>query len=224
LVQPRLRGLYAVTPDMGDSAGLAAAVCEAIAGGAVAVQYRSKLPDVALRYAQAELLLAKCRDGGVPLIINDDLDLALRIGADGVHLGKDDVAPQVARSHDRQAFVVGVSCYNDLGLAMMAAQSGATYLAFGAAFPSRTKPGAVRAPISLFAQVKRRFSLPIAAIGGITITNAETLLDAGVDLLAVISDLFDARDIAARAGAYAALFHGSGPSVEASQSESGGGV
>lgn len=202
----KLRGLYAITPDLTDSPRLAAAVREVIAGGAVAVQYRSKSTDTQLRCAQAEVLLQICRDGGVPLIVNDDLSLALRIGADGVHLGRDDVEPRIARSRARQDFIVGASCYDDPELAMAAAQAGASYLAFGAAFPSRTKPGASGAPMSLFEMAKRDFTLPIAAIGGITIENAKSLLDAGVDLLAVISDLFDSRDIAARANAYTTLF------------------
>ncbi|MGB0129748.1 MAG: thiamine phosphate synthase [Rhodocyclaceae bacterium] len=220
----RLRGLYAVTPDTADSAGLVAKVRDAISGGAVVVQYRSKLSDALLRRVQAEMLLDVCRNSGVPLVVNDDLAMALRIGADGVHLGHEDVAPLAARGQAQQGFIVGASCYDDLGLALAAARDGASYLAFGAAFPSRTKPGAVHATRALFERARQQFTLPIAAIGGITLDNASALLDAGADLLAVISDLFDSTDVAARAAAYAALFRRFVPSAGASSSASGSGV
>lgn len=203
---PKLRGLYAVTPDLWDSLELVHRVRDAIAGGAVAVQYRNKLPDATLRRTQAEQLLALCRENGVPLIVNDDLALAQQIGADGIHLGRDDAAPAVARLRVKADFIIGASCYDGLALGVNAVEEGATYVAFGAAFPSRTKPGAVHAPLALFRQARQRLAVPIAAIGGITSENAAPLLAAGVDLLAVISDLFDAPDVAARAARYAALF------------------
>lgn len=213
---PKLRGLYAVTPDLPDSLELVHHVRDAIVGGAVAVQYRSKLPDATLRRTQAEQLLALCRENGVPLIVNDDLALAQQIGADGVHLGRDDAAPAVARLRVKADFIIGASCYDGLALGVKAVEEGATYVAFGAAFPSRTKPGAVHAPLALYRQARQRLAVPIAAIGGITSENAAPLLAAGVDLLAVISDLFDAPDVAARAARYAALFQsldaGAGPS------------
>jgi thiamine-phosphate pyrophosphorylase len=216
LALPKLRGLYAVTPDFPDAQELVHRVRDALAGGATAVQYRSKLPDAALRRTQAEQLLALCRQNRVPLIVNDDLDLALRIGADGVHLGRDDQALATARTGRKADLIVGASCYNDLSLGLNAVEEGATYVAFGAAFASRTKPAAVSAPLALFRQARQCLALPIAAIGGITAENAAPLLEAGVDLLAVISDLFDAPDVAARAARYAALFDdldaGAGPS------------
>lgn len=201
-----LRGLYAVTPDSADTAGLVARTRDAVAGGAVLVQYRNKAGDAARRRVQGAALLACCHEAGVPLIINDDLALALELGADGVHLGRDDGDAALARRVLGATAVLGVSCYNELGRGRTAAAAGVNYLAFGAAFASPTKPAAARAPLALYGQAARQFALPIAAIGGIRVDNALPLIVAGVDLLAVISDLFDAPDVAARAAAYAALF------------------
>jgi len=202
----RLRGLYAVTPEMPDTAELAARVRAVLAGGACLLQYRSKNADAALRRRQAGALLQLCREHDVPLIINDDAGLAAELGADGVHVGRDDADLGAARRLLGGARILGASCYNDLDRAIAAVARGANYVAFGAAFPSPTKPGAVRAPLSLYAAARSRLELPIAAIGGITVDNAPQLIAAGVDLLAVISDLFEATDVAARAAAYARLF------------------
>jgi thiamine-phosphate pyrophosphorylase len=204
--RPELRGLYAVTPDSADTGRLVARVSQALAGGARMVQYRSKTAAPALRRSQAESLLAVCRAADVPLIINDDLGLAVELGADGVHLGRDDGAVALARRALGPSAIIGASCYDELERAKAAVAGGADYLAFGAAFASPTKPSAVRAPLALYGQAAREFALPIAAIGGITVGNALPLIVAGVDLLAVISDLFDAPDVAARAAAFAALF------------------
>lgn len=202
----RLRGLYAVTPETIDTDGLVARVRDAVAGGAVLVQYRCKCSDIGLRRQQAQRLLALCRAAGAPLIINDDVALAAEIGADGVHLGRDDADLSAARARLGSDALVGASCYGNLASAETAAQAGASYVAFGAAFASSTKPGAVQAPAALYRQARQRLRLTIAAIGGIRVDNAAPLLAAGVDLLAVISDLFDAPDVAARAAQYAALF------------------
>ena len=202
----RLRGLYAVTPETNDTDGLVARVRDAIAGGVVLVQYRCKSSDVGMRRSQAQRLLALCRAAGVPLIINDDLTLAAEIGADGVHLGRDDAALSAARARLGGDALVGASCYGDLSAAETASQAGASYVAFGAAFASTTKPNAVHAPVALYQQARQRLRLTIAAIGGIRVDNAAPLLAAGVELLAVISDLFGAPDVAARAAQYAALF------------------
>jgi len=202
----KLRGLYAVTPDSADTAELVARARDALDGGASLLQYRNKTADAALRRNQAAALLACCRAAGVPLIINDDAALARELGADGVHLGREDGAVAAARRLPGTDFLIGASCYDEIARAQAAAAQGADYLAFGAAFPSSTKPGAVQADAALYARAAREFALPIAAIGGITVAKAPPLLAAGVDLLAVISDLFDAPDVAARAAAYAALF------------------
>lgn len=202
----RLRGLYAVTPEIPATPELAARVRDVLAGGARLVQYRSKNPDAALRHRQAAALLQLCRERDVPLIINDDAALAANLAADGVHVGRDDAGLDAARTQLGSGRILGASCYDDLERAVAAAARGADYVAFGAAFPSTTKPGAVRAPLALYVAARNRLALPVAAIGGITVDNAPQLIAAGVDLLAVISDLFDSRDVAARAAAYARLF------------------
>jgi thiamine-phosphate pyrophosphorylase len=204
-----LRGLCAVTLDDPLLPRLSALVKAALDGGAPFVQYRNKLASRPLRRAQAAEMLRICRATGARLIINDDVWLAVEIGADGAHLGRDD-APGGSLAAARDALgpkrILGVSCYNELGRAEEAARAGADYVAFGSMFPSRTKPAAVRASLELLGEARRRFGLPVAAIGGITLDNAPQLIAAGADMLAVVSDLFDAMDIKTRAQAYQQLF------------------
>jgi thiamine-phosphate pyrophosphorylase len=200
------RGLYAVTPDEIDTDFLARKVSQAVSGGACAVQYRSKSAGAALRREQGRALLALCRVAQVPLIVNDDLDLAEALGADGLHLGRDDMPVAAARARLGPNKVLGASCYDRLEFAVAACGAGADYVAFGSAFPSATKPRAVRAPLSLYREAKARLACPVVAIGGITRENARSLIDAGADALAVISGLFDAPDIERRAREFAKMF------------------
>jgi thiamine-phosphate pyrophosphorylase len=202
----RLRGLYAVTPDMADTAELLRRVRQAMAGGARLVQYRNKPADPILRREQSGALLDLCREYGVPLILNDDLQLALDIGADGVHLGREDGGLAAARAALGAGKLLGISCYDDLERAREAGRIGADYIAFGSFFASPTKPRAVRAPLTLLTMAREEFGLPVCAIGGITLQNAPQLIAAGAGLLAVITDLFEAPDIRARAAAYTSLF------------------
>lgn len=204
---PRLaRGLYALTPDLADTPALVRLVGAAIRGGAIAVQYRNKPAPDDLRRAQAQALLELCRPAGVPLIVNDDVELAIAIAADGVHLGRDDGDLADARSRLGPGRLLGASCYNRLELARAAVATGADYVAFGSAFASPTKPGAVRAPFELYREANRTIPVPIVAIGGITIANAGELLAAGVDAIAVISALFEADDVERRAREFRNLF------------------
>ncbi|HCX34608.1 MAG TPA: thiamine phosphate synthase [Rhodocyclaceae bacterium] len=208
LPQP-LRGLYALTPDVAREGAfhtLIGRVEEAIRGGACLVQYRNKSAAAGAREAQARALLEACRHHRCPLVINDDPELALRIGADGVHLGREDGDIARARRALGPRAIVGASCYDDLGRAAAAERDGASYVAFGAFFPSPTKPAAVRAGLALLREARARLHLPIAAIGGITADTGAGLIRAGADLLAVVSDLFDAPDVGARARAYSTLF------------------
>jgi len=200
------RGLYAITPDEIDTGSLVRKVRMALAGGVRAVQYRNKSASPALRRDQSSALLALCRTARVPLIINDDLDLAETLGADGLHLGREDVPIAAARARLGLDKLLGASCYDRLDLAVKACNAGADYVAFGSAFPSRTKPGATRAPLSLYREAKARLACPIVAIGGITSANAQAVIDVGADAVAVISALFDAPDIERRAREFAALF------------------
>lgn len=201
-----LRGLYAVTPDEPDVGLLARKVRMALAGGARILQYRNKSANAALRREQGAALLALCREARIPLVINDDLDLAGAIGADGLHLGRDDVSIAAARARLGKGRLLGASCYDRLELALAAREAGADYVAFGSAFPSATKPGATRAPLSLYREAKARLDSPIVAIGGITAENAPTVIEAGADAIAVISALFDAPDIEAAARSFSRLF------------------
>ena len=205
-----IRGLCAVTVDDPLLPRLSALVKAALDGGAPYVQYRNKMASRPLRRAQAAEMLRICRASGAKLIINDDVWLAVEIGADGAHLSRDD-APGGSLAAARDALgpkrILGVSCYNELARGEEAAAAGADYIAFGSMFSSRTKPAAVRAPLDLLGEARRRFALPVAAIGGITLDNAPEVIAAGADMIAVVSDLFDAMDIKARAAAYQQLFN-----------------
>jgi thiamine-phosphate pyrophosphorylase len=201
----RLRGLYAITPETDDLAGLARQVRAALDGGARLVQYRAKRLAAEVRARQAATLLAACREFGVPFIVNDDLELALAVGADGVHLGRDDADPHAARRRLPDA-ILGVSCYDDPARAVAAAEAGADYVGIGSVFASPTKPHAVRSGLAAIAEAKRRAGLPVAAIGGITAANAPAAVAAGADMIAVISALFDADDPAAAARALSRPF------------------
>jgi len=200
------RGLYAVTPDEHDIGLLTRKVRKALAGGARILQYRNKSANAAQRLEQGAALLALCREARIPLVINDDLDLARAIRADGLHLGRDDISIAVARAQLGKDWLLGVSCYDRLELALAAREAGADYVAFGSAFPSATKPGATRAPLSLYREARARLDLPVVAIGGITTENAQTVIEAGADAIAVISALFEAPDIEAAARSFSRLF------------------
>jgi thiamine-phosphate pyrophosphorylase len=202
----RVRRLYAVTPEEPDTDVLARKVHEALLGGARMVQYRNKTGTSALRHGQCAALLALCRAAGAPLIVNDDLDLTLSVGADGLHLGRDDLPVGIARAKLGDGMLLGTSCYDRLELAVAARDAGADYVAFGSAFPSTTKPGAPRASSALYREAKSRLDCPIVAIGGITLENTQTLIAAGVDAVAVITALFDAPDIATAAHGFDRLF------------------
>ncbi len=200
-----LRGLYAVTPDMADTQELVRRVECALAGGAALLQYRAKVAAPALALEQARRLAEVCRAHGVPLVVNDSIELALAAGADGVHLGRDDAGAAEARRALPGA-LVGVSCYSDPSRARAAALAGADYVAIGSVFPSSTKPAAVRAPLELLAAARAESGLPVVAIGGITHSNAAQAIAAGADMVAVISAVFDAADVDRAARGFARLF------------------
>ena len=201
----RPRGLYLVTPDEPDSARLLARVAPLLPFAAL-LQYRNKGADATLRRAQAASLRVACDDAGVPLVVNDDPALAAEIGAAGVHLGATDAGIAAARGLLGARAIIGASCYDDLGRARVAAAAGASYLAFGALFPTPTKPGARRADPGLLGDA-RPLGLPLVAIGGITPENAGVAVAAGADLVAVIGGVFDAPDPVAAARALRACFH-----------------
>jgi len=199
-----LRGLYLITPDEGETARLLGRV-RAVLGHAALLQYRNKVADDALKREQVAALLPLCHEVGVPLIINDDWALARELGADGAHLGKDDGELRAARALLGDGAILGASCYDDILRAETAAVASASYLAFGAFFPSPTKPDARRATPQLL-QASAHLGLARVAIGGITPDNARQLVVAGADMVAVISGVFDAPDPAVAARAYRACF------------------
>ncbi|ANN68746.1 thiamine phosphate synthase [Bordetella bronchialis] len=194
------RGLYGVTPEWDDTDRLLRAVRQAAAGGMRSLQLRRKDVPAATRREQALALARICRELGVVFLVNDHWELALEAGADGVHLGRDDgdLARVRAQAPD---LVIGASCYDDIGRARDMLDAGADYIAFGAVFPSPTKPAAVRAPLDLFARARelaasRAAPRPaVVAIGGITPANAALVAQAGADAVAVITGLFEAADV-----------------------------
>ena len=200
----QLSGLYAITDSSQEQ--LAQEVELALKGGARIIQYRDKSSDSSKRLAQTEKLLELCRRHSAYLIINDDVELASAAGADGVHLGQDDLDITSARMQLGEQAIIGVSCYNRLELAIAAQEAGANYVAFGRFFPSKTKPQAVQAEIELLSEAKKKLQLPIVAIGGITPENGAALIAAGADMLAVIQGVFGQRDIRAAAEQFEQLF------------------
>ncbi len=186
-----MKGLYAISDQHLIAADKFAASIEAtLRGGASVVQYRDKSSDRQRRGQQAQTVVALCQKYQATSIINDDIELALAVGADGVHLGLEDGSLQQARARLGAQAIIGITCYNDLQRAIQAEQQGANYVAFGRFFSSSTKPNATPATLELLQQARREISLPICAIGGITLKNAPPLLAAGVDLLAVVNALF----------------------------------
>jgi thiamine-phosphate pyrophosphorylase len=202
----RVTGLYAVTPDIADTSRLVELTKAALLGGARIVQYRNKVAGEAIRREQALALKHACDEHGAMLIVNDRVDVAVAADAAGLHLGKEDGSASEARRAIGPDKVIGVSCYDSLERAHAAVRAGADYVAFGSFFPSRVKPDAVRAPLELLTQAKAAFSVPIVAIGGITLQNAPTLIEHGADALAVISAVFDSPDVTAAARQFTALF------------------
>jgi len=195
-----LHGLYAIA-DTGvlATSELRIAVAAALAGGARVVQYRDKGDDPVRRGDQAATIVTLCREAGAVSIINDDVELALASGADGVHVGRDDADAVAVRERLGPDRLLGVSCYDDLGRARGAADLGADYVAFGSVFASTTKPDAVHAPLDLLRRARSEIPLPLCAIGGITADNAAEVFAAGAHMVAVVRDLFEADDIRARA-------------------------
>ena len=217
---PLPAGLYVITDNSLIPEGdLVECVAQAIDGGAAVIQYREKHRPWEDRCREAATLATLCRHRGIPLIINDDIELARATGADGVHLGREDIAISQARKRLGPQAIIGISCYNRLDRALQASQEGADYVAFGRFYPSVSKPDAVRARPALLEQAREMIDLPVVAIGGITPGNAGELRKAGADLLAVIHGVFGQADIRAAAAAYAPLFGVGGKSTKVKREE-----
>ena len=205
-----IRGLYAITPDIDDTSLLASKVQQFLNGGGALLQYRNKNADADLAATQAKLLRTLTRETGARLIVNDDPALAFSVGADGVHLGREDddfqCIAQLRADAPTADFIIGISCYGELARARAAVANGADYVAFGSFFPSPTKPHALRPEITLLHGARLALQAPIVAIGGITLNNAAALIEAGADSVAVITALFDAPDIEAQTQQFTKLF------------------
>jgi thiamine-phosphate pyrophosphorylase len=198
----RLSGLYVITADTTTVEDLASA----IRGGASIVQYRDKSNDVSKRLREASAIRVLCAEKGVLFIVNDDVELAASVEADGVHVGREDADCASARERLGDEAIIGVSCYNDFSRAEAAFRAGASYIAFGAFFGSPTKPEAPRATTDLLLRAKRELPLPVVAIGGITPQNGASLINAGADMLAVITAVFSQPDIAGASRQFSDLF------------------
>jgi thiamine-phosphate pyrophosphorylase len=203
----KLRGLYAITDEtLIPESVFVATVEQALRGGAAIVQYRDKSGNEAKRLEQASALRSLCDEYNACLIINDDIRLAKAVDANGVHLGEDDVAIELARQLLGADAIIGVSCYNQLQRAIEAQTSGADYVAFGAMFTSPTKPNARSASCELISEAKSLLDIPLCAIGGIDNTNVQRVIDCGADMTALIYGLFTAADIRLTAERISRLF------------------
>ncbi len=202
-----IKGLYAITPDSADLNTLIQKTQLAIEGGAFMVQYRSKIQDRDVKMQQCAAILRLCRDYKIPCIVNDDVDMCRILEADGVHLGeKDDNIAEVRRILGEDA-IIGSSCYDQLNRAKQAQKEGASYVAFGAMFETSTKPNAPRATLELLREAKSQIQIPIVAIGGITVNNAHDVIKTGIDAIAVITSLYDAKTIKETAETFVKMFH-----------------
>ncbi|MEX6503394.1 thiamine phosphate synthase [Pseudomonas zhanjiangensis] len=204
----KLRGLYAITDSQLLAGRLLPYVEAALKGGASLLQYRDKSSDEARRLREAEALRDLCERYGAALIINDDAELAARLGV-GLHLGQGDGSLAAARALLGRQAIIGATCHAQLQLAEQAASEGASYVAFGRFFDSNTKPGAPAATVELLEDAKRALNLPIVAIGGVTLDNAAGLIARGAGLVAVVHALFaadSAAEVERRARAFSDLF------------------
>lgn len=205
----KLRGLYAITDSTLLADGRLLPYAEAaLKGGARLLQYRDKAGNAATRLREADALRELCERHGATLIINDDAELAARLGV-GLHLGQEDGSLATARALLGGQAVIGATCHASLELAEQARRDGASYVAFGRFFNSNTKPGAPAATLELLEQARRQIDLPIVAIGGVTLDNASQLIASGASLLAVVHALFaadSASEVERRARAFSSLF------------------
>lgn len=204
----RLSGLYGITDPqlLPNIDTLLSSVEQALQGGMNILQYRAKTASDKVKLQQAEALKQLCTRHQALFIINDDVDLAIKVQADGIHVGRDDLSITAVRKQLGEKMIIGCSCYNRLDLAIKAQRQGADYVAFGRFFPSQTKPQAIQANTALIKQAKLQLDVPLCVIGGITSRNASELIDQGADMIAVIDDLFSTLDIYQQAKCFVKLF------------------
>ena len=184
----KIRGIYAITPDVSLNLDQ---VEKVITQHRISIlQYRRKTADDDLKLKEATKLRQLCLQHHTLFIINDDINLAQKVGADGVHLGKNDTSIGQARQLLKDDAIIGVSCYDDINLAINAQEKGATYVAFGALFTSSTKPDAPHCSLDTITQAQQTLKVPIVGIGGVDFNNQEDALKAGCTAVAMVSALF----------------------------------
>jgi thiamine-phosphate pyrophosphorylase len=186
-----LSGLYVITDEnLIPEHQLLQQIKTVVSHGAKIVQYRAKSTPNSAQLRQAKQLSEYCHDAGALFLINDNLDLAIASNADGVHLGQNDTAITVARQTLGPQAIIGITCHQSIELALLAEHNSANYVAFGRFYPSRTKPSATKAEISVLIEARKKLTVPIVAIGGITPDNGKPLISAGADMLAAIQSVF----------------------------------
>jgi thiamine-phosphate pyrophosphorylase len=205
-----IKGLYAVTPEQTDLFLLISQVESCIKGGARLIQYRCKKLSKIEQSKQARKIKIVCDYYKVPLIINDDIELCRILDADGVHLGENDDSLEKARLVLGPSKIIGVSCYNSIDRVKKAVDKGATYIALGACFPTKTKPNAPTVSLDLIALVLKKFKIPVVAIGGINLENIELLINEGINCIAMIDGLFKEKDIEGTARQFSCLIKNEG--------------
>jgi thiamine-phosphate pyrophosphorylase len=210
-----MQGLYLVTPNWDDTVKLLSVTEKALAAGASVLQYRHKEAGVDLRIEQATALQELCRRYRVPFIVNDHIDLALQLDADGVHVGGTDTKVAQVRALLGPGKIIGASCYGDLQLAIDAQAAGASYVAFGGFYPSLVKKYAVTTPPSIVGDALARVALPNCVIGGMTPANAAPLVARGAHMVAAITSVYQAEDPAAAVRAFNLLFEKQGNRAQA---------
>jgi thiamine-phosphate pyrophosphorylase len=201
-----MKGLYLVTPDWDDTEALIKATEIALTVGVGLLQYRHKTASNELRLEQASALLKLCRQHNVPFIVNDHIDLCIALDADGIHVGGTDASVAVVRTLIGKDKILGASCYGDFAMAEQAQIAGASYVAFGGFYPSRVKKYEVSTPASIVSKAKSELTLPVCVIGGMTPEKSKPLVKEGADMVAAISSVYSADDIATAVKEFAALF------------------
>lgn len=200
------KGLYAITPNISDTSLLLDKVEKALIGGVTLIQYRDKISNSSEKIFRAKAIHRLCLQYNVPLIINDDPELALVCGAEGVHLGQADGSVQHARALLGDSAIIGITCHHDISLAITAEQQGADYVAFGRFFNSSTKPGLPLATIDTLINAKKNIRIPIVAIGGVTVDNVKPIISAGASFIAVVDGLFSSKNISSMCKGFHNLF------------------
>ena len=189
MLNQKIQGLYGITPNKDLNISL---IKSAIKKHKVNIlQYRHKTRDEKIKLEEAKYLLALCKEHNTLFIVNDDINLCEKVGADGVHLGKNDIQINYARKQLGEELIIGVSCYNSPERAIEAQNIGANYVAFGSIFNSKTKPNAPHCPLSIIENIKNKINIPIVGIGGITFENQKYAYDAGCNSVAMLDGLFN---------------------------------